>query len=171
MQIAFDNLLRRHHRFFALHKDGSVTFHETGLVFGVICNRQARKIVIASVLALLSSDASDRHVGEIVSDRVPSRYDYKAGVRIAFGTDAGVYRHGMNWLEFGYMIEAGMKPMDAIKSATTSAAELLGMKDQVGSIEAGKLADVVAVDGDPLKDPKVFGKVVFVMKNGDVYKQ
>jgi len=96
---------------------------------------------------------------------------YKAGVRIAFGTDAGVYRHGMNWLEFGYMIEAGMKPMDAIKSATTSAAELLGMKDQIGSIEAGKLADVVAVDGDPLKDPKVFGKVVFVMKNGDVYKQ
>jgi len=96
---------------------------------------------------------------------------YKAGVKIAFGTDAGVYRHGMNWLEFGYMIEAGMKPMDAIKAATISAAELLGMKDQVGSIEAGKLADIVAVDGDPLKDPKVFGKVVFVMKNGDVYKQ
>ena len=96
---------------------------------------------------------------------------YKAGVKIAFGTDAGVYRHGMNWLEFGYMIEAGMKPMDAIKAATISAAELLGMKDQVGSIEPGKLADIVAVDGDPLKDPKVFGKVVFVMKNGDVYRQ
>jgi len=96
---------------------------------------------------------------------------YKAGVKIAFGTDAGVYRHGMNWLEFGYMIEAGMKPMDAIKAATISAAELLGMKDQVGSIEVGKFADIVAVDGDPLKDPKVFGKVVFVMKNGDVYKQ
>ena len=96
---------------------------------------------------------------------------YKAGVKIAFGTDAGVYRHGMNWLEFGYMIEAGMKPMDAIKAATISAAELLGMKDQVGSIEVGKLADIVAIDGDPLKDPKVFGKVVFVMKNGDVYKQ
>jgi len=96
---------------------------------------------------------------------------YKAGVKIAFGTDAGVYRHGMNWMEFGYMIEAGMKPMDAIKAATISAAELLGMKDQIGSIEAGKLADIVAVDGDPLKDSKVFGKVVFVMKNGDVYKQ
>jgi len=80
---------------------------------------------------------------------------YKAGVKIAFGTDAGVYRHGMNWLEFGYMIEAGMKPMDAIKAATISAAELLGMKDQVGSIEVGKFADIVAVDGDPLKDPKV----------------
>jgi imidazolonepropionase-like amidohydrolase len=96
---------------------------------------------------------------------------YKAGVKIAFGTDAGVYRHGMNWMEFGYMIEAGMKPMDAIKAATISAAELLGMRDQVGSIEVGKLADIVAVDGDPLKDSKVFGKVVFVMKNGDVYKQ
>jgi imidazolonepropionase-like amidohydrolase len=96
---------------------------------------------------------------------------YKAGVKIAFGTDAGVYRHGMNWLEFTYMIEAGMKPMDAIKSATMSAAALLGMKDQVGSIEPGKFADVIAVDGDPLKDPQVFGKCVFVMKDGVVYKQ
>jgi imidazolonepropionase-like amidohydrolase len=96
---------------------------------------------------------------------------YKAGVKIAFGTDAGVYKHGMNWLEFGYMIEAGMKPMDAIKSATINAADLLGMKDQLGSIEPGKMADVVAVDGDPLKDAKVFGKVVFVMKDGVIYKQ
>jgi imidazolonepropionase-like amidohydrolase len=96
---------------------------------------------------------------------------YKAGVRIAFGTDAGVYKHGLNWLEFGYMIEAGMKPMDAIKSATISAAELLGEKDKLGSIEINKLADIVAVDGDLLTDPKVFGKVVFVMKGGVVYKQ
>jgi len=96
---------------------------------------------------------------------------YKAGVKIAFGTDAGVYKHGMNWLEFTYMIEVGMKPMEAIKSATISAAELLGMKDQVGSIETGKFADIIAVDGDPLKDPKAFGKVTFVMKNGIVVKQ
>ena len=96
---------------------------------------------------------------------------YKAGVKIAFGTDAGVYRHGMNWLEFTYMIEAGMKPMDAIKAATISAAELIGMKDEVGSIEVGKLADIVAVDGDPLKDPRAFGKCIFVMKDGVVYKQ
>jgi len=96
---------------------------------------------------------------------------YKAGVKIAFGTDAGVYKHGNNWLEFTYMIEAGMKPMDAVKTATINAAELLGLKDQLGSIEAGKLADIVAVDGDPLKDPKSFGKVVFVMKDGVVYKQ
>jgi imidazolonepropionase-like amidohydrolase len=95
---------------------------------------------------------------------------YKAGVKIAFGTDAGVYKHGMNWLEFGYMISAGMKPMEVIKAATVNAAELLGMKDDLGSIEKGKLADIVAVDGDPLKDPAVFGKVVFVMKDGVVYK-
>lgn len=96
---------------------------------------------------------------------------YKAGVKIAFGTDAGVFRHGMNWLEFVFMIDAGMTPMDAIKSATISAAELLGEKDRLGSIEAGKLADIVAVDGDPLKDSKAFGRVVFVMKDGVVYKQ
>lgn len=96
---------------------------------------------------------------------------YKAGVKIAFGTDAGVYKHGMNWLEFGLMIEAGMPPMEAIKSATINAAELLGEKEKLGSIEAGKLADIVAVDGDPFKDSKAFGKVVFVMKDGVVYKQ
>lgn len=95
---------------------------------------------------------------------------YKAGVKIAFGTDAGVYKHGLNWLEFGYMITAGMKPMDAIRSATIDAADLLGMKDQLGSIEVGKLADIVAVDGNPLKDSKAFGKVVFVMKDGIIYK-
>jgi len=96
---------------------------------------------------------------------------YKEGVRIAFGTDAAVFRHGMNWLEFTYMIEGGMKPMDAIKAATINAAELLGMKDQLGSIEAGKIADIIAVDGDPLKDIQAFGKVIFVMKEGIVYKQ
>ena len=69
---------------------------------------------------------------------------YKAGVKIAFGTDAGVYQHGKNWLEFTYMIEAGMTPMDAIKAATISAADLIGIKDLVGSIEAGKMADIVA---------------------------
>lgn len=95
---------------------------------------------------------------------------YKAGVKIAFGTDAGVYKHGLNWLEFGFMIEAGMKPMDAIKSATIDAADLLGEKDKLGSIEPGKWADIVAVTGDPLTDSKVFGKVSFVMKGGVVYK-
>jgi imidazolonepropionase-like amidohydrolase len=74
-------------------------------------------------------------------------------------------------MEFGYMIEADMPAMEAIKAATISAAELLGEKNKLGSIETGKLADIIAVDGDPLKDVKVFGKVVFVMKDGVVYKQ
>jgi imidazolonepropionase-like amidohydrolase len=95
---------------------------------------------------------------------------YKAGVKIAFGTDAGVFKHGKNWMEFKYMIETGMPPMEAIKAATMSAADLLGMKDKIGSIEAGKLADIVAVDGDPLKDSNAFGRVVFVMKDGIIYK-
>lgn len=95
---------------------------------------------------------------------------YKAGVKIAFGTDAAVFKHGKNWLEFTYMIEAGMKPMDAIKAATMNAATLLGKQETLGSLQAGKLADIVAVDGDPLKDPQAFGRVAFVMKDGIVYK-
>ncbi|TMI63394.1 MAG: amidohydrolase family protein [Bacteroidetes bacterium] len=96
---------------------------------------------------------------------------YKAGVKIAFGTDAGVYKHGLNWLEFKYMIEAGMPAMEAIKSATINAADLLGEKDKLGSIETGKLADIVAVDGNPLTSSDAFNKVVFVMKDGVIYKQ
>ncbi len=95
---------------------------------------------------------------------------YKSGVKIAFGTDAGVFMHGKNWIEFTYMIEAGMPAIEAIKSATIVAADLIGIKDMTGSIEAGKLADIVAVEGDPLKDPQAFGKVVFVMKDGVIYK-
>jgi imidazolonepropionase-like amidohydrolase len=95
---------------------------------------------------------------------------YKAGVKIAFGTDAGVYAHGKNWLEFVYMHEAGMPVMETIQSATVAASDLLGVSDIIGSIEKGKLADIVAVDGDPIKDVQVMGKVSFVMKDGIVYK-
>lgn len=95
---------------------------------------------------------------------------YKAGVKIAFGTDAGVYAHGRNWLEFVYMHESGMPVMEAIQSATVSAAELLGASESLGSIDKGKLADIIAVAGDPLKDVQAMGKVVFVMKDGVVYK-
>jgi imidazolonepropionase-like amidohydrolase len=95
---------------------------------------------------------------------------YAAGVKIAFGTDTGVSPHGDNWKEFGFMIDAGMPAMEAIQSATRSAAELLGQFDRFGSIEPGKLADIVAVPGDPLLDPAEFGRVHFVMKAGRVYK-
>jgi len=95
---------------------------------------------------------------------------YKAGVKIAFGTDAGVYAHGRNWLEFVYMAEAGMPPMETIRCATVHAADLLGMSESLGSIEKGKWADIVAVDGDPIKDIQAMGRMKFVMKNGVVYK-
>ena len=94
---------------------------------------------------------------------------YKAGVKIAFGTDAGVFKHGLNAVEFGYMIQGGMPPMECIKAATMNAATVLGMESELGSIEKGKLADVVAVDGDPLKDKTSFQRVVFVMKAGKIY--
>jgi imidazolonepropionase-like amidohydrolase len=96
---------------------------------------------------------------------------YKAGVKIAFGTDAGVYAHGKNWLEFVYMSEAGMPILECIQSATVNAADLLGVSDILGSIEKGKYADIIAVDGDPTLDVQVMGKVSFVMKNGVVYKK
>jgi len=96
---------------------------------------------------------------------------YKAGVTIAFGTDAGVFDHGINALEFMYMVEAGMPPMEAIQSATRTTAQMLDIWEQVGSLEAGKLADIVAVDGDPIKDIKELQRVTFVMKDGVVYKQ
>jgi imidazolonepropionase-like amidohydrolase len=95
---------------------------------------------------------------------------YKAGVAIAFGTDAGVFKHGRNAKEFEYMVEAGMPAMEAIKSATYHAAKLLGKLDELGTVEAGKKADLVAVDADPLKDIKVLQKVSFVMKDGVVHK-
>jgi len=94
---------------------------------------------------------------------------YKAGVKIAFGTDAGVYPHGKNYMEFQYMVEAGMPPMEAIKAATVNAADLLGITDQTGSIVKGKFADIVAVDGDPLVDIKTMKNMAFVMKEGKVY--
>jgi imidazolonepropionase-like amidohydrolase len=96
---------------------------------------------------------------------------YKAGVKIAFGTDAGVYAHGRNAMEFVYMTEGGMTPMQAIKSATMNAAELLGIKDKLGSLQAGKLADIIALDENPLSNIKALQHVVFVMKDGVVYKK
>lgn len=96
---------------------------------------------------------------------------YKAGVKVAFGTDAGVFPHGYNAKEFMYMVEGGMPMMEAIKSATIVNAEILGMKDDLGSIEKGKIADIVAIDGDPLQDSKAMMNVVLVMKEGKIYKQ
>ena len=96
---------------------------------------------------------------------------YKAGVKIAFGTDAGVFPHGQNAKEFAYMVEAGMPALEAIRSATLGAATLLDQSKALGSIEPGYTADMVAVTGDPLRDITLLQDVKFVMKDGVVYKQ
>ena len=96
---------------------------------------------------------------------------YKAGVKIAFGTDSGVFPHGDNAKEFAYMVQAGMPPMFALQAATTHAAELLHKSDQLGRIAVGRGADVIAVPGNPLDDITVMQHVEFVMKDGVIYKQ
>jgi len=95
---------------------------------------------------------------------------YKAGVKIAFGTDAGVFPHGQNAKEFGYMVEAGMTPIDAIRAATVNAAQLLDQPARLGQVAPGFAADIVAVEGDPLRDIRQLEQVKFVMKEGVVYK-
>lgn len=96
---------------------------------------------------------------------------YKKGVKIAFGTDAGVFKHGKNGKEFGYMVEAGMPAMEAIQSATITNAKLLNMEKELGQIKKGFLADIIAVDEDPIQNIHTMEKVVFVMKNGKVFKK
>lgn len=95
---------------------------------------------------------------------------YKRGVKIAFGTDSGVSPHGQNAKEFGYLVECGVSPMDAITSATGTAALVLGQQDRLGQLKAGFMADIVAVTGNPLKDIYLLERVEFVMKEGQVVR-
>ncbi len=95
---------------------------------------------------------------------------FLAGVKIAFGTDAGVYPHGWNGKQFAKMVEWGMTPMGAIQASTVSNADLFGMSDRIGSITPGKYADIIAIEGDPLANIALMEKVSFVMKGGKVYK-
>jgi imidazolonepropionase-like amidohydrolase len=96
---------------------------------------------------------------------------FKAGAKMAFGTDAGVYPHGDNAKQFFYMVKYGMTPAQAIRSATSSAADLIGRSRDVGTIEAGKYADIIAVTADPLQDVRALENVGFVMKGGQVHKE
>jgi imidazolonepropionase-like amidohydrolase len=95
---------------------------------------------------------------------------FAAGVKVGFGTDAAVYPHGLNAHEFAVMVKLGLTPLQAIQAATINDADLLGWSDKVGTIEAGKWADIVAVDGDPLGDVTTLERVKFVMKGGEVVK-
>jgi imidazolonepropionase-like amidohydrolase len=102
---------------------------------------------------------------------VTVRKAIQMGVRIAFGTDSGVFPHGRNAGEFRLLVEHGMKPADALKAATSVDAELFGVADRLGTLQAGKLADIVAVPGDPVSDIRQAEKVLFVMKEGVIFKQ
>jgi imidazolonepropionase-like amidohydrolase len=108
-------------------------------------------------------------VGDLIQETFGKAY--KKGVPIGFGTDAGVFPHGENAIEFHYMVEAGMPAAEAIKAATVTNAKLLGMRDSLGQIKGGFIADIIAVEDDPVKDVKTLQNVVFVMKEGKVYKQ
>ena len=94
----------------------------------------------------------------------------RAGVKMTFGTDAGVCPHGINARQFAFMVKYGMTPMQAIQAATVNAADLIGHSELFGSITAGKSADIIAVNGDPLADIRELEHVHFVMKEGKVYK-
>ncbi len=111
----------------------------------------------------------ERIVGQVQRDNF--RKAHEAGVRMAYGTDAGVYPHGNNGKQFAYMVQYGMTPMEAIQAATVHAAELLGWPGDVGAIEAGLYADIVAVRGNPLEDVRELEDIRFVMKGGEIYKQ
>ena len=111
----------------------------------------------------------DRSLGELQRQNFTKAVH--AGVKMSFGTDAGVCPHGINARQFAFMVKYGMTPMQAIQAATSSAADLLGKSDLLGSLKPGKFADIIAVDGDPLENIRLLENVEFVMKEGKVYKQ
>jgi imidazolonepropionase-like amidohydrolase len=111
----------------------------------------------------------DRELGQMQRDNF--RKAVQAGLKMSFGTDAGVCAYGQNAKQFAWMVKYGMTPMQAIQSATSLAADLLGRSNELGSIKPGKNADVIAVSGDPLENVSVLENVQFVMKDGKVYKQ
>ena len=96
---------------------------------------------------------------------------FQSGVKVAFGTDAAVYPHGLNAHEFPVMVKLGLTPLQAIQSATINAADLLGWTDRVGTLEPGKFGDLIAVEGDPIADTSILENIKFVMKGGQVVKE
>ena len=110
----------------------------------------------------------ERQIGKL--QRQNFRRAWAAGVRMAFGTDGGVYPHGDNWKQFPLMVEYGMTSADALRAATTEAAELIGFKGRLGRVAPAYLADLIAVEGDPVQDTGALEHVRFVMKSGKVYR-
>jgi imidazolonepropionase-like amidohydrolase len=121
----------------------------------------------AKVGMLPESLDKERKIGQLQRDNF--RKAVAGGARMAFGTDGGVYPHGDNARQFIYMVKYGMKPLDAIRSATMNAAELMGLKERAGVLEPGHWADLIAVNGNPIENIQVLEKVGFVMKAGRIY--
>ncbi|MEQ8763661.1 MAG: amidohydrolase family protein [Planctomycetota bacterium] len=142
--------------------------HGTYLVPTLMAGREVAQMAEVDGLLPEIVRPKAREIGPVLMNMLGNVY--RSGVKIAFGTDCGVSKHGSNAEEFGLMVEAGVPPMEAIRSATWVAAELLREQDRLGSIEPGFLADIVAVEGDPLQDITVLEDVRFVMKDGVVYK-
>lgn len=142
--------------------------HGTYLVPTIIAGKTVAEMATVPGHFHPTVQAKAERIGPLIQDMF--RRAHAAGVKIAFGTDSGVSNHGDNAREFGYMVEAGMSPMEAILSATRGAADLLGASDRIGSIQAERLADVIAVAGDPLTDVGELRRITFVMKGGVVYK-
>ena len=118
--------------------------------------------------SLPESIEKEKQIGRI--QRENFRRAYRAGARLAFGTDAGVYPHGGNAKQFAKMVEWGMKPIEAIQTATLNAAALLGWQDKVGALKPGYHADLIAVEGDPTVKVSILESVKFVLKGGEIAK-
>ena len=145
-----------------LMKDKGTWYVPTAMAFqGVKERADAGRLPEENVRKVRAVDALRRQALKKAIER---------GVRIAFGTDAGVFSHGRNAGEFALLVEAGMPPAEALRTATVHAAELLGLSSTLGTLEPGKLADVVAVPGNPLQDIRKTEAVFFVMKEGVIHR-
>ena len=143
--------------------------HGTYLVPTLLVGDTAMKIAKAHPEQLNPSSAAKAlKVGPVLIKNLGDAF--RAGVKIAFGTDEGLAPHGDNGKEFALMVKAGLTPMDAILSATAGGSDLIGHPEDIGSVQAGRFADIIAVDGDPLADVTQLEHVAFVMKGGVVYK-
>ena len=148
---------------FALFKE-----HGTYLVPTILAGKTVAEMATVPGYLHPTVQAKAARIGPLIQDMF--KRAYAAGVKVAFGTDSGVSNHGENAREFQYMVEAGMPAIEAILAATRAGADLIGASDRIGSIQAGRFADLIAVAGNPLTDIAEMRKVTFVMKGGVVYK-
>jgi imidazolonepropionase-like amidohydrolase len=147
--------------------EGIALFKSTGafLVPTLMAQETVEKMATSGVLTGQRADKA-KHIAPLARENIKKAI--AAGVKIAFGTDSGVSEHGKNAHEFELMVGLGMKPMDAILAGTKNASELLGLDKEVGTIEVGKVADLVAVEGNPLDDVKTLTAPTFVMHEGKI---